>query len=229
MKKTLIFVLLAMCMLLTACRAASIGIIGGSDGPTAVFVGKDDNMRASYDVDKYFKKNYVNERKLPVFDIQIDREFVSEDRKLILDDTIENQLEHIVYEFYRNSVSGEFEKIYDVVAGEYLKSAIEAEEKDFKDGIYFESIFIDEIDLVDKDDLKYIKGENQQRIIELLDAKEMEEFALVEAEMTIKHNEKSLSQIPQVGDGEIERFYLIGKKDGKYNILEVYWEGFINE
>lgn len=230
MKKIFVIILALICVMLTGCRAASIGIIGGADGPTAIFVGKDkDNLRRSYDVDKFFKKNYINERKLPVFDIHIDREFISGDRKLILDDTIENQLEHIVYEFYRNSVSGEFEKIYDVVAGEYLKIAIESEEKNFKDGIYLENIFIDEIDLVDKDDIKYIREDNKQRIIDMLNDLKMEEFAIVEAEMTIKHNEKSLSLAPQVGDGEIERYYLIGKKDGKYNILEIYWEGFIND
>ena len=43
------------------------------------------------------------------------------------------------------------------------------------------------------------------------------------------YNDKSLSLAPQVGDGEVTRYYLIGKKANKYKILEVYWERFLND
>ena len=55
----------------------------------------------------------------------------------------------------------------------------------------------------------------------------MTEFAIVEVEKVIKHNEKALGMVPQVGDGEVKRYFLLGKKDDSYKIIEVYWEGFL--
>ena len=40
MKRTITLMLAACCLLLTACDNSSIGIIGGSDGPTQVYINK---------------------------------------------------------------------------------------------------------------------------------------------------------------------------------------------
>lgn len=225
----LLLCILASSFLLTSCNeAASIGIIGGADGPTSIFVSEQkDNFKRMYDVDRYFRENYIDERKLPILDIHIENPFVSEDRTLILNDSIENNIEFIIYEYYQNQTSGAYQKIKDVIAGDSLTIATENEEKNFKDGVYFSKIILDEIELVDKDDLDEITESNKQPIIEMLNDLEMEEFAIVEVEKTIKLNEKFLSMAPQVGDGELTRYYLLGKKDNAYKIVEVYWEGFM--
>ena len=63
----------------------------------------------------------------------------------------------------------------------------------------------------------------------MLNDMEMTEFAIVEVDKVIKHNEKALSIAPQVGDGEVQRYFLLGKKDNDYKIIEVYWEDFMND
>ena len=65
------------------------------------------------------------------------------------------------------------------------------------------------------------------RIVNMLNDLEMSEFAIIEVDKTIKLNEKYLSMGPQTGDGEFTRYYLLGKKDNVYKILEVYWDDFI--
>ena len=229
--KRIITLSLIMCsLLLIGCDNASIGIIGGSDGPTNIIVDEQkDNIKKTYDVKRYFKEHYVDERKLPVLDIHIENPFVSDDRTLILDDSIENSLELMMYEFYQNMMSGSFQEIKNIMVDDSLYAAIEADERNFNDGIYFSKIVLDEIDLVDKDDLEEISEQNKQNIIETLDKLDMTEFAIVEVEKTITHNEKSLSMAPQVGNGDVTRYYLIGKKDDTYKIIEVYWEGFMND
>ena len=230
MKRIITLSLIMCCLLLTACDNASIGVIGGADGPTSIIVGKQkDNIKKTYDVKRYFKEHYVDERKLPVLDIHIENPFVSDDRTLILDDSIENSIELMIYEYYQNMMSGSFQKIKDLVVDDSLYAAIEAEERNFNDGIYFSKIILDEIDLVDKDDLEEITEQNKQNIIETLDKLDMTEFAIIEVEKTITHNEKALSMAPQVGNGEVTRYYLLGKKDDTYKIIEVYWEGFMND
>ena len=222
MKRILAITLIVCCLFLTACNR-DIGIIGGADGPTSIIVTK-----RSYDIDRFFRNNYVDERKMPVLDIDIENPFVSDDRTLVLDDSIENALELMIYEYYKSLMSGSFAEAKDMIIDGSLLEATKAHENNFNDGIYYSKIVIDEIDLVDKDDLDEIPGKNQQNIVELLNDNKMDKFAIVEVEKTIKHNEKALSLVPQVGDGEVERYFLLGEKDGEYKIIEVYWEGFMD-
>ena len=219
-------IILSVCLFLTACNNRSIGIIGGADGPTSIIASE---KRASYDIEKHFRENYVNERKLPILDIHIENPFVSDDRTLILDDTIENYLELIIYEYYYSKTSGDYSKIKNMIAAnDALTIAINNEEKQFNDGIYYNEIILDEIDIIDKEDAQEISRENKQKIIDKLSKLGMLEFAIIEVEKTVKLNEKYISTGPQISDGDITRYYLLGKKDDMYKIIEVYWEGFIN-
>lgn len=191
-----------------------------------LFVGCN-NMGTTDNGENYFPDKYVNERKLPVFDLHIDREFKSGDRVLILDDTIENELEYVIYEMYRNETEGTYDKIFEDIADETLLNAKKNEEAKFNEGIYLTKVFIDDIDLLDKNDLRDITEMSKANVEEQLKKYDAEEFAIVEVEKEIQHNEKSLSMAPQTGDGEVTRYYLLAKKNGKYKILEVYWEDFI--
>lgn len=224
MKKPLIFAVPALCLLLAACGNANIGVIGGADGPAAIYIGE-----KSDDFEKQFSARYIDTSKLNAVSTNIQRAFTSDDRTLTLDDEIENLPELTVYDFYRNETDGNFKEIKNAVTDDFWTSGIENEEKSFKNGIYLTSIHIDEIEVLDSDDVKNITTGNKKQIIEKLDSLGMREFCLVEVEAEIKHNEKSLSLAPQVGDGEIERYYLLGKTDDGYKIAEVYWEGFLND
>ena len=230
MKRILTISILLCSLLLTACNSASIGVIGGADGPTSIIVSeKNSDKTLTYTIEEYFRDNYVDERKLPILDIHIENPFLSDDRTLILDDCIENSIELTIYEYYHSIMSGDYQEAKNMIIDESLLAATEAHENNFKEGIYYSRISIDEIDLVDKDDLNEISNKNKQDIVEMLVESEIEEFAIVEVEKTIKHNEKSLSMASQVGDGEVTRYFLLGKKDGSYKIIEVYWEGFMND
>ena len=230
MKRIITLTLIMCCLLLTGCDNASIRVIGGADGPTKIIVTEKENSTIkSSDVKKYFKEHYVDERKLPVLDIDIENPFVSDDRILTLDDSINNSLELMIYEYYHNIMSGSYQEAKNVIVDGSLLAATEASENNFKDGIYYSHILIDEIDLVDKDDLEEISDKNKQDIIKMLNDMEMTEFAIVEVDKVIKHNEKALSIAPQVGDGEVQRYFLLGKKDNDYKIIEVYWEDFMND
>ena len=230
MKRIITLTLIMCCLLLTGCDNASIRVIGGADGPTKIIVSEKENSTIkSSDVKKYFKEHYVDERKLPVLDIDIENPFVSDDRILTLDDSINNSLELMIYEYYHNIMSGSYQEAKNVIVDGSLLAATEASENNFKDGIYYSHILIDEIDLVDKDDLEEISDKNKQDIIKMLNDMEMTEFAIVEVDKVIKHNEKALSIAPQVGDGEVQRYFLLGKIDNDYKIIEVYWEDFMND
>ena len=227
-KRVFALVVLLCCVFLTSCNSISIGIIGGSDGPTSIIVGENKEKNINSDnINKQFKELYVDERNLPILDIHIENPFVMDDRTLILKDTIENNLELLIYDYYKNLMSGSFDNAKKVVTDGALLASTEAYENNFKEGIYYSKIEIDEIDFVDEDELNEIEEKNKQAILIMLSDLKIKEFAIVEVEKTITHNEKTLSMVPQVGNSDVTRYFVLGKKDGAYKIVEVYWEGFM--
>lgn len=230
MTRILTISLLLCSLLLTACNRSSVGIVGGSDGPTSILISEQkEKIKGEYDTRTYFREHYVDERKLPILDVHIENPYVSDDRTLILDDSIENSLELMIYEYYCNLMSGTFPEAKQVIADGSLLAATEAYENNFKNGIYYSRIVIDEVELVDRDDLEEITSKNKQTMIELLNDSKIKEFAIVEVEMTVEHNEKTQGLVSQVGDGEVKRYFLLGKKDEAYKIIEVYWQDFMRD
>lgn len=225
MKRIVAMVLsVLLCMiLLTACRQGDV--IGGSDGPASMVVSEQENNSTTVDAEKWFNEHYVDERRLDVLDVDVENPFVSDDRTLILDDDIENKLELLVYEYYHDEVAGAYADRMNKVAGDVMEINVNNEEKNFKEGIYLSKITIDELDLVDKDEIREVRDHHKQQIVKRLINLGMTEFAFVEIDKTIKHNAKSLSAQPQLPDGEHTWYYLLGKKGEEYKIVEVDWAG----
>lgn len=223
MKKEIVAILMA-CFLLSSCNNA---LIGDDNSKSVTVLEEKDDIKKTYDAKKYFDENYIDEHKLPILDIHVENPFVSDDRVLVLEDSIENNIELMIYEYYHNRMSGAYQKVKDAIRGKNLIMATENEEKNFKEGIYYNKITLDEIDVVDKDEVNNITEANKQSIICQLDESGMTQFAIVEVEKTIILNKKFKSMGPQVDDGHTTRYYLVGEKDGAYKIVEVYWEGFL--
>ena len=93
MKRTITLMLAACCLLLTACDNSSNGIIGGADGPTQVYINKSNENK---DYEQYLTEHYVDESKLPTLDINLEKRFISDDRVLITDDSVENEWELMI-------------------------------------------------------------------------------------------------------------------------------------
>ena len=61
MKRIITLTFIMCCLLLTGCDNASIGVIGGADGPTKIIVSEKENSTIkSSDVKKYFKEQVYN-------------------------------------------------------------------------------------------------------------------------------------------------------------------------
>ncbi len=224
MKKVLVILTLVCSLLFSACGKEST--VTESKGKMLI---KNYETISDAEAEKYFNEHYVDERKLPVLDFNLERRFVSGDRCLEFHDSVENPPEAVIYEYYRNCAEGDYEAVKDMVLGDTLKIVIENDEKSFKEGRYLSYVRIEEVDLVDREDLYRLSPNHKRAIISLLEELNVSEFAIVEVEKTIKLSEKLLNSAPQIGDGEAERFYLLGLADGGYKICEIYWEGFIQD
>ncbi len=197
---------------------------------TSAIDGGDTSTDISVDAsEEFLKSKYIDIKTLPTLDIQVENPFKSDDRTLILNDSIDNEIELFVYDYYKNIMSGAYQEAKNVIADASLLAATENSENNFEQGIYYSQVSIKAIEPADKENIAEITKENQIKIANMLSDFQVEKFAIVRIEYNIKHNEKSLNMMPQVGDGDVTRYYLIGKSEGSYKIFEVYWEGFMNE
>lgn len=144
---------------------------------------------------------------------------------MVFDDTVENNLEMLVYEYYRDETAGAFADQQSKVAGEVMEINVNNTEKQFKEGIYLSNITLEEVDLVDKDEINEVRVHHKQQIVKTLTELGMTEFAFVEVEEMIRHNDKSIGTQPQFGDGEYTKYYLLGKQNDGYKIVEVDMAG----
>lgn len=172
-------------------------------------------------------EKYVDMGDLPVahFDAEVRSTF--DDRTIILEDTIDNQLEQIVYQWYYSLCSADFEK-HGALIGENkaLKQTNEAEKRQFSEGVYMTEYVIHALNTLSTDDIEVLPDYVKEDIEEKINEYGIEKFAVVQTDISWKHNEKSLSRGPQIGDGRYFRYYLLATTPDSSEFLcyDVYWE-----
>ena len=58
---------------------------------------------------------YIDVASLPALDVDLEKEYVCDDRTLIMEDSVDNDLEYTVYKRYRAIVSADFDGLMELV------------------------------------------------------------------------------------------------------------------
>ncbi len=177
--------------------------------------------------DKEILSKYVDVSNLPIFDLDINNKSQFDDRTISIEDSIDNELEYTVYQLYYNETLGDYKKVMELIGeDEGFKIAMQNGEKNFEDGIYMKEYVIHELSVLDKNDIKEISNYSKIEIKDKIDKLNLEQYAIVMADLSFKHNEKSLSLSPQLGDGRYIRYYILGKtsESDNFKIYDVYWD-----
>lgn len=177
--------------------------------------------------DEEILSKYVDVSKLPIFDLDINNKSQFDDRTISIEDSIDNELEYTVYQLYYNETLGDYKKVMELIGkDEGFKIAMQNKEKDFEDGIYMKEYVIHELSVLDKNDIKEISNYSKIEIKDKIDKLNLEQYAIVMADLSFKYNEKSLSLSPQLGDGRYIRYYILGKtsESDNFKIYDVYWD-----
>lgn len=177
--------------------------------------------------DKEILSKYVDVSNLPIFDLDINNKIQFDDRTISIEDSIDNELEYTVYQLYYNETLGDYKKVMELIGeDEGFKIAMQNGEKNFEDGIYMKEYVIHELSVLDKNDMKEISNYSKIEIKDKIDKLNLEQYAIVMADLSFKHNEKSLSLSPQLGDGRYIRYYILGKtsESDNFKIYDVYWD-----
>jgi len=96
-----------------------------------------------------------------------------------------------------------------------------------EDGIFYEQVILRDLEIVPIESFIDLPYEFCEEVATIGGSYKLTEYAVVGARAEIKHNEKSLAMGPQVGDGEVVRYFLVGKTDGDYYLFEIYWDDFL--
>lgn len=177
--------------------------------------------------DKEILSKYVDVSNLPIFDLDINNKSQFDDRTISIEDSIDNELEYTVYQLYYNETLGDYKKVMELIGeDEGFKIAMQNGEKNFEDGIYMKEYVIHELSVLDKNDMKEISNYSKIEIKDKIDKLNLEQYAIVMADLSFKHNEKSLFLSPQLGDGRYIRYYILGKtsESDNFKIYDVYWD-----
>lgn len=178
-------------------------------------------------LDEEILSKYVDISKLPIFDLDINNKSQFDDRTISIEDSIDNELEYTVYQLYYNETLGDYENVMELI-GEYedFKIAIQNEAKDFEDGNYMKEYILHEISVLDENDIKNISNYSKIEIKDKINKLNLKQYAIVMVDLSFKHNEKSLSLSPQLGDGRYIRYYILGKtsESDNFKIYNVYWD-----
>lgn len=182
------------------------------------------------DSDKQLSEKYVDVTRLVALDIDMEDKYVFDDRTLALEDNIDNELEQLVYKYYYDVTSAQFEDLLDLIGeNESLQIAMENEGDNYRDGIYMSEYTIHELTTLTADDLPTIVDASKKDILDKIDTFGFTEYAVVQADVSLKHNKASLNQGPQLEDGRYVRYYLFATTTdvSEFKMYEVYWEDFI--
>lgn len=227
-----LFSALSMILLLTACTNVHINTtppVASGESPNLDISISAESV-APEDSDEQLSDKYVDVAHLAVLDLDIEDKYVFDDRTLALEDSIDFELEHLAYQYYYDVTSAQFEDLMDLIGeSENLQIAMENEGENYRNGIYISEYTIHELTLLSTDTLQKVSEFSKKDLLKKIDTFDFNEYAIVQADVSLKHNEASLSQGSQLGDGRYMRYYLFATttKVPEFKMYEVYWEDFI--
>ncbi|MDD3164468.1 MAG: hypothetical protein PHS97_01260 [Oscillospiraceae bacterium] len=230
-KRYALLAALSMILLLTACtnvHSSTTPPVTSSESQNPDIPNSTESA-APENSDVLLSDKYVDVARLAVLDIDMEDKYVFDDRTLALEDSIDNELERLVYQYYYDVTSAQFEDLMDLIGGnESLQVAMENEGENYCNGIYMSEYAIHELTTLTVEDLPTISQATKKDILGKIDTFGFTEYAVVQADVSLKHNEASLSQGPQLGDGRYMKYYLIATTTDvpQFKMYEVYWEDF---
>ena len=168
---------------------------------------------------------YVDLPSLSVSDGALPSETVFGDRVFRMEDTVENALEAIVYDFYYLPMAEEFQPFVALAGDALLQQALENNVQSIQEGRYESEITIHSLETLTTEEIFTFSEPVQESITDTLETYGLVEYGIVGADFSWILNEALQASAPQRGDGRYLRYYLIGRADLDENFLiyDVYW------
>lgn len=177
------------------------------------------------DEERLYEK-YIRNDELVSSDIAMEASYVFDDRTLLLEDSVENDLERLVFDYYYALTAGDFETLYDLNGeNESLRIAMKNEESSFHEGVYMSEYIIHQLTVLPEEDLRQLADSSKEDLLEMIDTYQFDQYAVVQADVGIQYNEAWLDRSPQLEEGRYLRYYLLASTADapEFKLYEVYW------
>ena len=220
--------LLAGCAQNTASSSASSA---PSDTSSSAPVTAGQSSAASLDEDLLISR-YTDVSALPALVLNLEPSLQFDDRTLTMEDSIENELEYLVYQSYYYEISADFSSMKTLLGdSEYLQISVKNGEENFENGEYMTSVTIHALNTLTPEALDFVADYAKEDLLESINQYALTEYAIVQADLDWTYSQAWLDAGPQVGNGRYMRYFLLGKTEEtpEFRWYELYWEGFMEE
>ena len=172
-------------------------------------------------------EKYVDIAALPLLDFDVKDRYVFDDRVLLMEDTVDNELERVVFEHYYCISSAQFDQLMALVGeNTSLQITSKNEEKNFNEGIYMSERVLHSLETLPATAIQGVSQYVKDDIAEKLAKHDLTAYAMVSVDISWKYNELYASMGPQLEEGRYMRYWLLGKtaSDPAYRLYELYWD-----
>lgn len=173
---------------------------------------------------------YTDVSALPALDLNVEKVVQFDDRTLILEDSIDNELEYLVYQNYYYETAGDFSACQALIGdNEALQISNHNEEKLLEQGMYLTSITLHSLDTLTFEELDHATDSSKDHLLEHIDKYALTEYAIVQADLDWTYSQAMLEAGPQSDEGRYLRYFLLGKTEETPEFLwyELYWDDFL--
>lgn len=173
---------------------------------------------------------YIDVTALPVLDIAIESSATFDDRTISLEDSVDNELEWMAYNRYYYQAAAEFDLLLGLVGeNESLQNAMSNEARHFLEGAYLSDYTIHALDTLTSDEVQQLSDGGKESISRMIDEYGFAKYGIVTVDVSWTHNEASLAQGPQLGNGRYKQYFLFAttQETPDFKLYEIYWEDFM--
>lgn len=175
---------------------------------------------------------YTDVSALPLLDVNVEKSVQFDDRTLVLEDSIGNGLEYLVYQTYYYKASADFAARQDLLGdNESLQISNRNEEKNFENGEYTTSITLHALHTLTYEDLDHTAAYVKEDLLKQIDQFALTEYAIVQVDLDWTYSQALQEAGPQLGEGRYLRYFLLGKTEQtpEFRWYELYWDDFLEE
>lgn len=175
-------------------------------------------------------ERYADVEALPMLDLDLEPRVRYDDRTLSLEDSIDNELEYLVYQLYLLEAAADFDGRLELAGtNETLNGVLQNEASQFRDGCYMTEVVLHRLTTLTREDLDRVQEHCRESILELLDTYDLTEYAVVEADLDWKYSEAALEAGPQLDEGRYLRYFLLARTENvpEYRYYELFWDDFL--
>lgn len=153
-------------------------------------------------------------------------------RELILECDLDNEIDQLIYDSYRCELLGDLEGALALTGDtETYRITTENAVKNVQEGAGNQSYTLHEMDILSLEDVQSAEQRYLDTIAQEVADSNLTQWTVQEVDVSWTYTEAEKAKGPQLDEGRYERYFLLGKTadSDSWKIYDLFWENFIPE